>query len=51
MDYFWVEVGFKNCFVVTPVVEHLLLSMFPSIMTFDFDLILVHFLLFRGPNV
>ena len=32
------------------VVEQLSFSMFPSIMTFDFDLILGSFLTFCGPN-
>ena len=34
----------------TNVVEQLSFSMFPSILTFDFDLILGSFLTFLGPN-
>ena len=34
----------------TRVIDHLPFSMFPSILTFDFDLILGSFFLFWGPN-
>ena len=34
----------------THIVEQLSFSMFPSILTFDFDLILGSFLTFWGPN-
>ena len=50
MGYFWVSVGFKNCFGSTHVDEQLLLSIVPSILTFDFDLLLGSFLNFWGPN-
>ena len=43
-------VGFENCFWSTLVVKQLLSFMFPSILTFDFDLILGSFLTFGGPN-
>ena len=41
---------FKNGFKFTHVVEQLSFSMFPSILTFDFDLILGSFLTFWGSN-
>ena len=40
MGYFLVEVGFKTGLESTHVVEQLSFSMFPSILTLDFDLIL-----------
>ena len=40
----------KTVFESTHVVEQLSFSMFPSILTFDFDLILGSFLTFWGPN-
>ena len=43
------EVG-KLFFGSTHVVEQLLFSMFPSILAFDFDLILGLFFTFWGPN-
>ena len=42
--------GSKTVLGVTHVVEQLSFSMFPSILTFDFDLILLSFLTFCGPN-
>ena len=42
--------GSKNVSGSTHVVELLSFSMFPSILTFDFDLILGSFLTFWGPN-
>ena len=36
---FGVRVGFYNCFGANHIVEQLEFSMFPSILTFDFDLI------------
>ena len=42
--------GSKTVLGSTPVVEQILFSMFSSIMTFDFDLILRSFLTFWGPN-
>ena len=47
MGYFWVRVDFENCF---HIVEQLLFSMFLSIVTFDFNLILGSFFTFRGPE-
>ena len=49
MGYFW-GWGLKTVLGSTRVVEQLSFSMFPSIMTFDFDLILGSFLTFWGPN-
>ena len=40
----------KTVLGYTHVVEQLSFSMFPSILTFDFDLMLGPFLTFRGPN-
>ena len=40
----------KTVLGYTHVVEQLSFSMFPSILTFDFDLILWSFLSFWGPN-
>ena len=40
MGFFGVGVGFKNCF----------LFLVPSILTFDFDLILGSLITFLGPN-
>ena len=42
--------GSKTVLGYTHVVEQLSFSMFPSILTFDFDLILWSFLTFLGPN-
>ena len=42
--------GSKTVLGYTHVVEQLSFSMFPSILTFDFDLILWSFLTFWGPN-
>ena len=42
--------GSKTVFGSTHVVEQLSFSMFPSILTFDFTLILGLFLTFWGPN-
>ena len=42
--------GSKNILGSTHVVEKLSFSMFPSILTFDFDLILGSFFTFWGPN-
>ena len=42
--------GSKTVLWSTHVVEQLLFSMLPSILTFDFDLILGSFLTFCGPN-
>ena len=39
-----------NIFRSTHVIEQLLFSIVPSILTFDFDLILGSFLTFWGPN-
>ena len=47
----WLGKGSKTVLGVTHVVEQLSFSMFPSILTFDFDLILLSFLTFWGPNV
>ena len=41
--------GSKTVLGYTHVVEQLSFSMFPSILTFDFDLILWSFLTFWGP--
>ena len=40
----------KTVFGSTHVVEQLLFSIVPIILTFDFDLILGSFFTFRGPN-
>ena len=40
----------KNVLGSTHVVEELLFSIVPSILTFDFDLILGSFFTFGGPN-
>ena len=42
--------GSKTVLGSTHVVEQLSFSMFPSIWTFDFDLVLGSFLNFLGPN-
>ena len=42
--------GKKTFLGSTYVVEQLSFSMFPSILTFEFDLILGSFLTFLGPN-
>ena len=47
MGYFWVGVGIDNCF---HIVEQHSFSMFLSILTFEFDLILGSFFTFWGPN-
>ena len=44
------ESGSTTVFGSTHLVEQLLFSMFPSILTFDFDSILGPFLTFWGPN-
>ena len=49
MAIFGVGVGFDNCFGVTHIVEQLSFSMFLSILTFEFDLILGSFFIFLGP--
>ena len=52
MGYFWELVyGSKTVFGSTHVVEQLLFSIVPSILTFDFDLILGLFFTFWGSNV
>ena len=49
--FFGVGVGYKNTVLgSTRVVEQLSFSMFPSILTFDFDLIFGSFLTFGVPN-
>ena len=51
MGYFWVKCGVKNTVLGSKhVVEQLSFSMFPWILTFEFDLILGSFLSFWGPN-
>ena len=45
-----VGVGSTTVLGSTHVVEQLSFSMFPSILTFDFDIILGSFLTFWGPN-
>ena len=51
MGYFLVGEMLKNLFFEsTHIVEQLYFSMFPSILTIDFDLILGSFLTFWGPN-
>ena len=45
-----IGIRFKNGFRVCSYSEQLLFPMFPSILTFDFDLILGLFLTFWGPN-
>ena len=50
MDYFFTGVGFEHLFMSTHIVEQLSFSMLPSILTFDFDLILGSFLTILGPN-
>ena len=50
MGFFVVGFGSKTISGCTHVVKHLLFSKFSSILTFDFDLILVSFLTFWGPN-
>ena len=51
MVYSWGRGWIKNNVLgSTHVVEQLSFSMFPSILTFDFDLILGSFLIFGGPN-
>ena len=47
---FGIWVGFKNCLGSTHVVEQLLFSMFSLNFTFYFDLILLCFFTFWGPN-
>ena len=44
------EKGSKTFLGYTHVVEQLSFSIFPSILTFDFDLILGSFFTFWGPN-
>ena len=44
------DLGSTAVFGFTHVVEQLSFSMFSSILTFDFDLILGSFLTFGGPN-
>ena len=46
MGYFFPRVGFEHLFMSTHIVEQLSFSMLPSILTFDFDLILGSFLTF-----
>ena len=43
MDYLWVRVGLKNRLGSTHIVEQLLFSIVPSVLTFDIDLILRSF--------
>ena len=50
MGHFWGWWGLTTVLGSTHVVEKLSLSLFPSILTFDFDLILGSFLTFGGPN-
>ena len=50
MGYFWVGVGFETVLGSTHVVEQLSFSVFPSILTFDFDLIFGSSFTFSGPN-
>ena len=51
MGHFWGWGKVRKPFLgSTHVVEQLSFSMFPSILTFDFDLILVSFFNFWGPN-
>ena len=50
MGYFWGKVGFKKVFWSTHAAEQLLFSILPSILTFDFDLILGSFLTCLGPH-
>ena len=45
-----VRVGWKTVLGSTHVVKQLLFSIFPSSLTFDFDLILGSFFTFCGPN-
>ena len=45
-----VVVGLKTVLGSTHVIEQFLFFIVPSIMTFDFDLILGPFLTFWGPN-
>ena len=47
MGYFW---DWGRVSGSTHIVEQLSFSMLPSILTFDFDLILGSFLTFLGPN-
>ena len=42
--------GFRNCFGSTHVVQRLSFCMGPSVLTFDFDLVLVSSLIFWGPT-
>ena len=49
MGHFW-GWGLTTGLWSTHVVEKLSFSLFPSILTFDFDLILGSFLTFWGPN-
>ena len=51
MGYFWGRgMVQKNVLGSPHVVEQLLFSLVPSILTFEFELILVSFLNFWGPN-
>ena len=51
MGYFWGrETVQKTVLGSTHIVKQLSFSMFPSILTFDFDLILGSFLTFLGPD-
>ena len=51
MDRFWVQVSVQMQFLgTTPVVDQLSFSMIPSILTFEFDLILGSFMTFWIPN-
>ena len=50
MGHFAVRVGSKTVSGITYVVDQLLFSMFSSVLTFDFDLMLWSFLTFWGPN-
>ena len=50
MDYFWSRSSVQKCFGSTHVVEQLLSSTVPSILTFDFDLFLGSLFTFWDPN-
>ena len=50
MGYIWALYGVQKLLGYTNVVEQLSFSMFPYILTFDFDLIWGPFLTFWGPN-
>ena len=48
--FFWLGKGSKTVLGYTHAVEQLSFSMFPLILTFDFDLIFGSFFTFGGPN-